>query len=52
MRRAPYNPDAVWKAVAFWESRAARYPDRFLEYRELAGDEAARAPVRKTGVLF
>jgi tetratricopeptide (TPR) repeat protein len=47
LRRAPYDPDAVRKAVAFWEGRAARYPDRFLEHRELAGAYLARQ--RETG---
>jgi tetratricopeptide (TPR) repeat protein len=47
LRRAPYDPDAVRKAVAFWEGRAKRYPDRFLEHRELAGAYLARQ--RETG---
>jgi tetratricopeptide (TPR) repeat protein len=47
LRRAPYDPDAVRKTVAFWERRVERYPDRFLEHRELAGAYLARQ--RETG---
>jgi tetratricopeptide (TPR) repeat protein len=45
--RAPYDPGSVQKTVAFWESRVRKFPDRFLEHRELAGAYLARQ--RETG---
>jgi tetratricopeptide (TPR) repeat protein len=42
VRRAPYDPASVRKAVEFWEGRARKSPGRFLEYRELAGAYLAR----------
>jgi tetratricopeptide (TPR) repeat protein len=42
LRRAPYNPGSIQKAVAFWEGRVQKTPERFLEQRELAGAYLAR----------
>jgi tetratricopeptide (TPR) repeat protein len=46
-QRAPYHPGSVQKTVEFWEGRAKKAPNRYLEFRELAAAYLARQ--RETG---
>jgi hypothetical protein len=48
-QRAPYHPGSVRKTVEFWEGRAKKAPNRYLEFRELAVAYLARQ--RETGVI-
>ena len=47
VQRAPYHPGSVQKTVEFWEGRTKKAPNRYLEFRELAGAYLARQ--RETG---
>jgi tetratricopeptide (TPR) repeat protein len=47
VQRAPYHPGSVQKTVDFWQGRTKKAPNRYLEFRELAGAYLARQ--RETG---
>lgn len=45
--RAAHDPELASKTIAFWEKRAKRDPEGFIEWREVAGAYLARQ--RETG---